>query len=279
MGPNEAQLRAALHDGEGELLDAGRLIAHGHRARETRRRRITSIATSAAVVAVVGVGVTAMITVGHDSENAGSGGGQSIPGAAAGANPGTAHGGTGLTAAPRGPAASATKSANAYAADGKARATTTAAGLTCPNSATRYLLPGGGGLGEFGSDEPLFARAVSAMKVCVYQGGVGRVRTSAVISGQPAADLAAKLEAAPAKPDRQCAGTTTLLGQTELLAVDSRGRAMKPVVITVSCVSQVTNGTAVRYVDGLPDRIARLINRPPMISVPPMPQRSASPVR
>jgi hypothetical protein len=62
-------------------------------------------------------------------------------------------------------------------------------------------------------------------------------------------------------PGRKCANVDTLGGTLDLLATDADGIASKPVLITLGCPSnRATNGTAVRYVTDLPDRLIALLS-------------------
>jgi hypothetical protein len=56
MSPSESQLRAALHHGEGEPVDAGAVIARARAARHDRRVRMASVAAAVAIVGAVGTG-------------------------------------------------------------------------------------------------------------------------------------------------------------------------------------------------------------------------------
>jgi hypothetical protein len=57
-----------------------------------------------------------------------------------------------------------------------------------------------------------------------------------------------------------CANVDTLGGTLDLLATDTNGVASKPVFITLGCPSnRATNGTAVRYVMDLPNRLIALL--------------------
>jgi hypothetical protein len=265
MSPNESQLRAALQQGEGDSPDATHLISHAMRVRHDRRRRITSIAGGVAAVAVIGVGLTALVTSGSNSESASSsaGGGTSVrgdaQGAAAGSSAAGSTGGRRHALAPRN-AASAAPNPHAYSAPSAARAAVAA--LRCPATADRFMLPGGGGSGQFGSGDPLFPQPVSAMKVCAYpQRANAQLRTQ-TLRAPVAGQIATALDAAPdSKSDSTCPANTDYVGgQIEILAVDARGRPLKPVVLTLGCrSSQTTNGTAVRYVADLPAPFLRLL--------------------
>jgi hypothetical protein len=57
VSPSESQLRAALHDGEGDGIDPGRVIARAEAIRRRRRVRIASVAGTVAAVAAIAVTV------------------------------------------------------------------------------------------------------------------------------------------------------------------------------------------------------------------------------
>lgn len=255
MSPSESQLRAALQDGEGDAPDAGLLISHAVRVRYDRRRRITSIAGGVGVIAVVGVGLTALVSSGSDTEKAGgSSGGRAASGysqndkAAGGAKAPSAQGSSAA-------ASSARPTTNPAAAGGKIDA------LNCPATPARYLLPGGGGSGQFGSRDPLFASPVATVKACGYPQSSGAKARSAIYRGTTAAKIVSVLGSAPNMRTSASCTTDYVGGTIEILAVDAKGNALKPVVVTLNCVSsQATNGTAVRYVNVLPDELTRLVH-------------------
>jgi hypothetical protein len=256
MSPSESQLRAALQDGEGDAPDATALISHALQVRRDRRNRITSIAGGVAVVAVLGVGTTALVSLGTDS---GSSGGSSADSARGFQSAQKAAG-----------AASAPSAERRSAAASPARPSKTAAASTggtidalkCPTTPARYMLPGGGGSGQFGSGNPLFPDAVAAIKACGYSTSPGARPQAHVYQSPESSAIATALESAPTThTSRMCADNTYARGTIEILAVDSRGRALKPVVITLNCqASQATNGTAVRYVNAVPDQLLELVH-------------------
>jgi hypothetical protein len=258
MSPSEAQLRAALRHGEGDSPDAGVLISHAVRVRRRRQRRIMSIATGTTVVAFVAAGVGVLVSLGGGSGSAG------------GADSAAAGAGAAVHAPVRAPAAapsvskpdSAASSAGRYVAEATpGRATR----LACPSAPAHYALPGGGGLGAFGSTEKLFVRSVAAMKICVYPPVPARTPLSTVLTEPAARKFAADLESAPARATsaRPCPSNTAAVGsELAVLAVSTDARRLKPVVITVQpcSASQVTNGTAVRYLVTLPTPVSRLLD-------------------
>jgi hypothetical protein len=250
MSPSEAQLRAALHEGEGETLDAGALTAHASWVRRERRRRVYLAAGAAAAVAVIGVGIASWVGTGGRSTT--SAGGD----AAAPARQVTRHAGSVPSADVRHrPAVGAPASHDAV---GKR------APGECPTTAPRYLLPGGGGSGQFGASEPLFTHGVAKIVVCGYPAAATQSARRLVLTAGQATALAASLEAAPAAmttPGIKCANVDTLGGTLDLLATDANGVASKPVVVTLGCPrNMATNGTAVRYVSELPVRLIALLS-------------------
>lgn len=252
MGPNESQLRAALRDGEGESPDAGSLIFHAQRVRRERRRRISSIATGVAVVCLVVGGVTALVNSGRDDHAGSSNGGG---GYAAGSAGSAVRQGNAKAPAAVGSGASASARAEQLLANAEATV------LHCPTSASHYMLPGGGGINDFGSDSKLFAGQVVALKLCGYPSVASAPRTK-VLDGSAATQLVSQLESAPsvAGGGGKCT-ETPVNGKVEILAVTTQHKAIKPVVLTLGCpTSQATNGTAVRYVHGLPDVITALLH-------------------
>jgi hypothetical protein len=246
MSPNEAQLRAALHEGEGDTLDPGVLIAHATWVRRERRRRVFLAAGAAAAVAVVGVGIAAWVNTGGGGRGA-EAGGAAAQAQSAGSVPSPAHRHRSPLGGP-------------VAHDAVPRL---APGM-CPTRAPRYLLPGGGGSGQFGASEPLFTHDVAKIVVCGYPAAATTqsARRLVLKAGQ-ATEVASALESAPSSavvPGRKCANVDTLGGTIDLLATDANGAASKPVVITLGCPrSMATNGTAVRYVTDLPGRLIALL--------------------
>ncbi len=275
MSPNEAQLRAALRHGEGDSPDAGALISHAMRVRRDRQRKRTSILTGTGVVAVIATGVGLLISLGSGSEGAGSSGGNaaapalrsqpSAPAAAGGASTNT-----------RGRAGSAETAPRTFGADAKAPAR--AVRLVCPSEPARYAVPGGGGIGAFGSGEKLFARSVSAMKICAYPGTPIQHPASTVLTATSAERFATTLETAPTavtQPRSPCPTNTAPGAELVVLPVSGDAQLLKPVVITAGpcSTSKATNGTAVRYVARLPRPVAGLLR--PSHEIRPRPTQPA----
>jgi hypothetical protein len=268
MSPNEAQLRAALHHGEGDSPDAGALISHAVRVRRQRQRRITSIVTGTTVVAVVAAGVGLLVSLGTGSES-GGGGTASRPAAGAGA----ALQGTANPPA-AGPMMSDGAGSGASRFSTAEKAPARAVRLICPPAPVRYMLPGGGGIGAYGSTEKLFVRSVVAMKICAYPKIPARTPVSTVLTAADAHQFATALESAPARTitPGACPSDSAVVGtELEVLAVSGDAKRLVPVVITVGpCfTSQVTNGTAVRYLATLPRSVTKLLDSAARVRPPP----------
>ena len=110
-----------------------------------------------------------------------------------------------------------------------------AAPAGCPQTAARYLLPGDGGSGQFGSAGPLFTHSVAKIVVCGYPAKVSEGPRRLVVQAGLATGFAASLESAPTvfRSSKCQSGRNSLPGTLELLATDAEGNASKPVVITV----------------------------------------------
>jgi hypothetical protein len=233
MSPSEFDLRAALRDGEGDQLDVENVLFAARARVAERRMRILSGAALVLVVAGAGVGGTYLAQGGgssrHTAERA-AGGGSSLDQATSGAQA-PVNGGLG------------------------AAGTASVPGVSCPVTQPRYALPGGGGLGQFGSTGPLFTKPVQSIVVCAYGSTTTDYSTKSVrpvrldLVGQQARLLANSLEDAPTRPTPTCTQVSNA-NQLTVIAVAPDGTRAGTVVASVSgpsCGSQVTNGTAVRY--------------------------------
>lgn len=277
MSPNEFQLRSALRDGEGDHVDADTVIARARgmqQARHDRRVRYGSVAAAVAVVGGIGVIGSLALGGGHDGNASTAGKGGGVTNAdGAGNYQGTGRGATA-------PSSRAVPAAAGPMAD--------AAAVPCPTTPPNLALPGGGGSGQFGANGALFDKPVVSVKVCAYP-RTGSSTASTVLAGGTATSLTESLEAAaktvpeatkcpvgPAPADR---------GSLVIIGVDKGGQQLKPVVVTLTCPSRVTNGTALRFNWTPPANLIQLINqagRAPgsaPISLPPPGKVTGSPIR
>src|SRR4051812_11297429 len=181
MSPSESELRAALHHGEGDSPDAGKLIAHAADLRRERTRRVNTVLAGTAGVALVGLFADGLTALRGDD----SGASADRAGGAALSRP---NAGSALPAAvsARGSASSASSAGTSGGVD------------PCPAEPAHYALPGGGGSGQFGSTDPLLPDDVTSLRLCGYPQRDGVERTTALVEGSAAADLVAALNAAPA---------------------------------------------------------------------------------
>jgi hypothetical protein len=228
MSPNEADLRAALHAGEGDPLDPETVLSAARAARSQRRVRAASAAGAALLVGAIGTGIGLADL--HSSTNP----------AAAGASSRNA----GSNANEPSSSAQALYGSTAPAPAQRALGT-----LTCPKTPAHYLLPGGGGTGQFGGNSPLFSGPVAAMKLCMYPANGAATPRTFVLEGGDAQSVANSLNAAPTSvSQRMCPDVMPEDEFTfEMLAVTADGAKLRPVVAQPGCRGQVTNGTAVRF--------------------------------
>ena len=219
MSPSEHQLRAALHHGEGDGVDAGAVIARARAVRHTRRVRVASVA--AAVVAVGAVGTGGALLAGHSGNDVHASA-RSNAKAQAPYIQGTAHGtGGAQSSAPSG----------------------------CPASLPQLAAPGGGGTGQFGGSDQILAQQEGSVLVCGYgaqtAAGPLTLRQSITLTDGRARELVVSLNAASTKPS-----TLLCVNQpARALAVyaASAGGALPVVTVRLDCRGTATNGTAVRY--------------------------------
>lgn len=243
MAPSEFELRAALHDGEGEGVNAGRVIARARAVRATRRTRWATAAASVAVVGALGTGIGALAHYGG-SESAGSAssaGGANAADSAAGAEAGA-------------PAGAAAPQPVAPSADG---AKAPSHGLTqggfgsemgmCPPEPPSVRVPEPGSPGTSG---PLFTRRVTSVTVCGFRakraGGSPVFEKGVVLTTAPARQLADSLDAASSEfhevpcPPEQYATRLVVYAR-------SGAHRAAPVLVDLACGVSLTNGAAARY--------------------------------
>jgi hypothetical protein len=253
MAPSEFDLRAALRDGEGEGLNADRLMMIGEAYSDRRRQHRVRLLSAATVVAVISGVAVAAVQFGGNGES-GAGGGsmadKAIGGAAGGGQLRRAQGSaTGVAGVPM--ASSAHKAL---------------AGVACPSPAPHYSLSRGNGSAPYGATSPLFTSAVTSLVVCAYgpsfDAASARQPARLEVAGSLAARLAVSLENAPAAaPDETCSSVTTQ--EYAVIPVDTSGDVLQPVTAQLpatACGAMVTNGTAVRYGWQPPPKVARKLH-------------------
>jgi hypothetical protein len=243
MSPTEFDLRAALRDGEGDEPNADQLILHGRARVAQRRTRILSAAAVVAVVTGLGGGI-ALLAHGSGGESAGNAGGTA----------GGADSAFGAAAGASAPAAAAPQAASSLAERGLSGTLQ----IPCPAALPQYLLPGGGGTGQFGADSPLFGKPVRAVVVCAYGPAAKATDRGAAhparleLADGAATRLAASLDATPSAPATgpHCPSSPAGPYRFAIIGLTADGARAGTVTaeLTASgCTGQVTNGTAVRY--------------------------------
>jgi hypothetical protein len=252
MSPSESQLRAALHEGEGDALDAGLLIAHAHRARRERRQRVNRLAGATLVVGLLGGG---LMLLGRGSNE--EGGGSSAGGTALGRA-------RSLNAAPHAataPASAASSSADGAGGGGGLAGSPPAGSFaaTCPPVPDRIEIPT-----SYAPNDAyrgaLFPPGTSAIRACAYPGGA--LHRTVVLQAGMARAVASTVNAAAKRPTpskRTCTENEPA-GTLELLPVTDTGKRAKPVVVTVACPNAIaTNGVAARYFVVAPRLLSNLL--------------------
>jgi hypothetical protein len=276
MSPTEAELRAFLHDGEGDVPDATSAISRALRVRYERRRRIHTAISSAAVVAVVATGLTFLFTRQSDENGGGSAGaaggvaasapeahaGASAPLASKAAIPSpasTKHGGV-VSGTGGGGVGSA---GGAYRSDAHS-AQAAVSSVSCPTSPTSYALPGGGGLTTYGAKQPMFARRPAGMKLCAYS-LVSRLQPRSLVLSAAATRTMTRIieKSSPLPgPSRMCPDRPADANRRiEIISADATGHRLRAVTITFQTCgpARVTNGTSVRYLYRLPAAVQKLV--------------------
>lgn len=243
MSPSEADLRAALHDGDSgdDSVAADRLadrvMARARRRRAQTRSRVLSAAAVTVVIAAGGTGLG--LLGGRDGGRAASGGSA----ATSVANGAAAAG----SAAPQAPTPS---SATIHGLDNTGSAAASAV-VRCPPQLPRYPLSGAAVPADASTARrPLFGEPVTSLVLCAY-GSAGSVDQD-VLQGASAQQIVASLEAASTT---RPAGFCSLIQPVDaydvaIVGITAAGRPLRPVTAAVNvpaCRVRATNGTAVRY--------------------------------
>ena len=230
MSPSEYQLRAALHHGEGDGVDAGAVIARARAIRHTQRVRVASVA--AAVVLVGGVGTGAGLLAGHSG------------------HPTRTSAGSAAKAPALQPLSSLQQTPFAVANGGQTGgAAASVPGPQCPATLPVLAAPGGGGTGQFGGSDQLLNQPVVSMQICGYGAqtvsGAPSLGTSMSVGDSGAREIAASLNNASTRPS-PFACVIQPARALAIYAISARG-ALPVVTVHLDCRGTATNGTAVRY--------------------------------
>lgn len=239
MSPSESQLRAALKQGEGDSgLDPDAIIGKAVAFRRQRQQRRVRVAGVLGVVAIVGgIGIGLAATSGGNNNTALPASSQRATASDELRNMPAAP------SAPKGSAGSLTGSDYGGAVAGGGGMAPSTSG--CPAKPVRYLVPGGGGTGQFGSRSPLFEQPVERLTICRYSPETNAFQSSSAIGGAEARALVTRLNASTSRPAATDCVTPV---SVEILANDASGAALTPLTVIGSCQQvMVTNGTAIRF--------------------------------
>lgn len=236
MAPSEFDLRAALREGEGDGVDAGRVIARARAARATRRTRWATAAATVVVVGALGTGVGALVHSGG-TDGAGSASGANAADSAAGAEAGA----PGAVPEPAAPGATG-------AFHGPAQGTEKGPKV-CEDTLPVATTPPADGPGSSG---PLLPRDTEAVIVCGYRiaasGGIARHQNQDELVGPAARELARSLNSASPRPGRACpAGPARTMLTITVTEPDIAPHQPVTVSYDSACGATATDGTAVRY--------------------------------
>lgn len=238
MSRDESDLRAALHAGEGDGVDADRVIGQALAVRHARRTRWASVAASVVVVAAVGSGIGALAHFGRagDGGRASGSAGSVAADSGAGANSGALGG---AVAAPEAaPDTTGTATGDAYAAG------------TCPPTPPAVRAPESGTPGTSGR---LVDGRITSVTVCGFRaeraGGSPVFVRGSVFTGDRARRLVDSLDSAPTRPaGGEChSGPPGARSTVLVFYAITRSGPEPPTVVDQTCDLPATNGTAVRY--------------------------------
>lgn len=246
MSPSEADLRAALREGEGDGVDANDIIWSVRHTRARRRSMLLSAAAAVIVVAATAAGVTALVR-GAGSPNGssgaaaqGNGGGNAAAGSSSTSVPARTHPQPAIPGGAREPGMQIAPRCGAFggpASPGRARA-------------SGSLVPG----------------PVRAFVVCAYSNFPTRSAAMAPqvrITGPAARQIAESLRKLTATWPPDCPQVSST-GNTaiNLLPISSTGRQLPDITVKIglpACGTTVTNGWITRYGWRLPPRVEALL--------------------
>jgi hypothetical protein len=218
MSPNESQLRAALHDGEGDGIDPNRVIAQAQLIRRRRRVTIASVAGTVAAVAAIAITVPLIARGGGSAASSRNAVTSQQDHAAAGQATGSASSAV--------PSSGAKGGAPPLATEPPA----------CPESAPAVSLPSAASAGGGGQ---LFPTPITALRICDVTD-----RTSYVFTGDKAQTLADDLNALPASsPAAPCPSDYGPV--VVLIAIDANGDQTHAVGNAGGC-GLIVSGSAYR---------------------------------
>lgn len=250
MSPSEADLRAALREGEGDRVDPYDIIFAVRQRRAHRRTVLLSAAAAVIFVGGAAAGGAALLSGGNGS-NGDTGAGGAGGGIAAGAGSVTSNAGPPISSrsAPHGDTV----------AKPDLRFTP-----ACVTPQVRRV-PTNNGSEPSG---PLLTGPVKGFIVCTYpffNGQSAQATAPVVVSGAAARSLVTSLESTTAGPMPTSCPVITSTGHLMLTMapVTPDGQRLAPLSATITapaCSTSITNGHTTRYGWKIPPRVAALLH-------------------
>jgi hypothetical protein len=240
---DEAQLRAALRDGEGETLSAGHIVALAEARQARRHDRIRTAAVAVVVTGLLGGGVGALTQLGGGNESGGS------SNSATGKQPLTHFGGDKRAAGSAGDA-QGDRAAGGSAAHGEVPqplAPGAGAAAVCPPHPAAVRWPADKAVN---TTAPLFTGKVTSITLCGYRGkpqGVQTLRGASVLRGAQAQELADSINASPAGL-RAISCPPPMYSRSVVLYPVSGTTPGTAVLLDATCGIDVTDGQVQRMV-------------------------------
>jgi hypothetical protein len=235
---DESELRAALHEGEGQTLSPGHIVALGEARQQRRHDRIRTAAVAVVVTGLCGGGIGALTQL--------NGSGESASNSAAG---GQAYSNLDGEKAAAGPAASGDRAAGGSAGSAPQPLAPGVAGTaaSCPPHPAAVRWPAEKAAN---TTAPLFTGKLTAITLCGYRGkpqGVQTLHGVSTLRGAQAQELADSINASPAGL-RAISCPAPLYARSVVLYPVSGTTPLPTVLLATTCGIDVTDGHAARLV-------------------------------
>jgi len=249
MSWDESELRAALHEGEGEKLSPGHIVALGEARQQRRHDRIRTAAVAVVVTGLLGGGVGALTQLGGGSESGSSN---------------SASGGKALShfGGDKNAAGSAGRAAGGQAPHGSAPqplAPAAGAGGACPAHPVAVKWPPAEAAN---TTAPLFAGNITAIRLCGYRGkwhGLQTLSGVSTLRGAKAQELADSVNASPAGV-RAISCPPPMHTRTVVLYPVSGTTPGATVRLDATCGIDVTDGQAQRLIWNPPAHLRNVLD-------------------
>jgi hypothetical protein len=253
---DESELRAALHEGEGQTLSPGHIMALGEARQQRRHDRIRTAAVAVVVTGLFGGGVGALTQLGGSSESGGS------SNSANGGNSLSQYGGDKAAGGVAAPDASTADKRTAHGS--KPLAPAPAAGAEgsstpCPAhpAAVRWSADK-----TANTTAPLFPDNITSIRLCGYRGkwhGVQKLSGESTLRGAQAQELADSVNASPAGA-RAISCPPPMYSRSVVLYPLSGTTPGAAVLLDATCGIDVTDGQAQRLIWNPPGDLRDLLD-------------------